>query len=87
MTLADLATEGAFFLALAAGLGVPGYVSLRQDTRQLRHNGGSHVADYAMEARDNSRRTLEALQVHLVESARKNGEQDALLQVLLERTS
>lgn len=30
--------------------------AIREDTKQLRHNGGSHVADYAKDARDIARR-------------------------------
>lgn len=29
---------------------------IREDTKQLRHNGGSHVADYARDARDIAKR-------------------------------
>lgn len=64
--------------------------SLHEDTKQLQHNGGTHVADYARDARDAAREAVTAVAalgekftVHLVEAARKDAEQDALLRVLM----
>jgi hypothetical protein len=49
---------------------------IRNQTKQLDHNGGGHVADYAKDARDESRKTnekldalAEKLNTHLVEES------------------
>lgn len=64
--------------------------SLHEDTKQLQHNGGSHVADYAKDARDAARDAVAAVQklsdvltAFRIDVARKEGEQDAKLGVLM----
>lgn len=60
-----------------------------KNTEQLVHNGGSHVADYARDARDISQKTLDAvaannerLTAHLIEAAEQRGAVNAQLAML-----
>lgn len=69
-----------------------GTTAIQADTVQLKRNGGSSVADAAMAGRDISAQTLRAVEKlndkfteHLVQSARKDGEQDAKIDMLLSR--
>lgn len=55
---------------------------ITRDTKQLQHNGGSHVADYARDARDESRKTNERLDSFIFESAKKESAQDAQIELL-----
>lgn len=62
---------------------------VRSDTAQLQHNGGSHVADYARDARDAAIKTdgkldtlSDKLTEHLIQSASKHAEQDAQIKIL-----
>jgi hypothetical protein len=85
-------TLGTAASAVAVGTAATAFIRsyIRRETAQLRHNGGTHVADYARDARDESRQTnekldklSEALTQHLIQSAAKEAEQDAKLGVLL----
>ena len=62
---------------------------VRSDTAQLQHNGGSHVADYARDARDASIRTdakidelSEKLTEHLIQSAAKHAGAEGKIEIL-----
>lgn len=62
---------------------------IQHDTSQLQHNGGGHVADYAKDARDESRKTnekidqlTEKLNDHLIQSAAKHAKVDGAVEVL-----
>lgn len=56
-----------------------------QNTNQLQHNGGSHVADYAKDARDSSFRTEAALTQHLIDSAAAKAEHGAKIDLLMQK--
>jgi hypothetical protein len=83
--MADTATVAGGVIAVGGVIVTSLKLWIERDLKQLRHNGGSHVADYARDARDNSQKALEMIGEHLVQSARKEGEQDAKLAILLDR--
>lgn len=101
MNLANVATEVSAVVGVGAALGAIGakvakrwindaVTAVRSDTQQLRRNGGSHVADHAEKAYQESVKTNEELAKlkdtltdHLIASARQTGAYDTKFELLM----